>query len=434
MIGLKMKKKLIYMAVAALAFAGCTFDDDSYVDFTKYDLEGQTFKVTSASVVDPADGAMLGEMKLPGGQSVREYLNTSEDDTKATGTSATNFVQQLLKYNNKSKVIEISGTYPSIDEDGNPIVISGKLIIPEKADINRIILCSHYTIGSNAEAPSNTFPLEGVIAPLGYALICPDYIGYGVTNDRYHPYLMMDLTARNVVDMYLAVKPFLEAIDRKPLNDDIYLCGYSQGGGTTIGVLKRIETVYGPSSPNPIKVKRVFAGGGIYDIKYTFESFVESNYASYPCGVPFVVVGQVKAYHLDNSYLEAILQPRILNKTEEWFLDKRTTTNEMNTFIDTHVTSELLTPEAMNRTSTKMAYLYQLMTMNSVVSYAWEPEAPIYMMHSIDDNTVPYGNATRAQSRWTNANIQYNFGHYGTHQKCCLRFIYTVRSILKDEE
>jgi hypothetical protein len=52
----------------------------------------------------------------------------------------------------------------------------------------------------------------------------------------------------------------------------------------------------------------------------------------------------------------------------------------------------------------------------------------------MDDETVPYTNATNAKSRWSNANITYNFGHYGGHVKTCLRFIYSVQTLLKEEE
>ena len=55
-------------------------------------------------------------------------------------------------------------------------------------------------------------------------------------------------------------------------------------------------------------------------------------------------------------------------------------------------------------------------------------------MHSIDDETVPYANAASAKSKWQDANIMYNCGHYGGHVMCCLRFIYSVMSLLEQEE
>ena len=110
------------------------------------------------------------------------------------------------------------------------------------------------------------------------------------------------------------------------------------------------------------------------------------------------------------------------------------TTAQINGFIKTRVTHDLLTEEAMAQTSDKVAELYKAMTENSIVSYDWTPKAAVYMMHSIDDETVPYTNAVNAKNKWQGANIEYNFGHYGTHVRCCLRFIYTVQTLIKREE
>ena len=82
----------------------------------------------------------------------------------------------------------------------------------------------------------------------------------------------------------------------------------------------------------------------------------------------------------------------------------------------------------------KVAELYKAMTENSIIAQNWEPLSSVYIMHSIDDETVPYTNAVRAKSKWRNANITYNFGHYGGHVMTCLRFIYSVRSLLEQEE
>ena len=98
------------------------------------------------------------------------------------------------------------------------------------------------------------------------------------------------------------------------------------------------------------------------------------------------------------------------------------------------MTHKLLTEEAMNQRSDKVAELYKAMTENSIAAQNWEPEASVYILHSMDDETVPYTNATNAKSRWSKANITYNFGHYGGHVKTCLRFIYSVQTLLKEEE
>ena len=73
------------------------------------------------------------------------------------------------------------------------------------------------------------------------------------------------------------------------------------------------------------------------------------------------------------------------------------------------------------------------MTENSVLAQDWTPKAPVYIMHSIDDNVVPFVNASKAKDKWKDANIQYNFGHYGNHVNSTLRFIFSVKTWLKDD-
>lgn len=425
-------KRISAYIVAALMLASCSFKETQYIDFDSIEYTPGMFKAISQNNIDLAMG-IPDNTTLPDGTPVNEYIEGCMTDTKATSFGASDFLQNFLKWSTQGNVIEISGIYQSFDDYGKPVTLSGKVVLPKDKPVKRVILVSHYTIGTIAESPSNIFPLEGQLAQMGYAMVIPDYIGYGVTSDRYHPYLMMELTAHNVIDMYRAVKPFLKAIGKEPVYDDIDLMGYSQGGGTTLAVQYMLETQYGPKNNEHIKINTVFAGGGIYDIKATFERFIDTNHASYPVGVPFVIVGQVKGNHLPDEYIDKLLRPEIARNVEEWFLRKKIPTLKINALINTKKTDEILSPLALDRTSTEISELYKCMSKNSVLSLSWKPEAPIYMLHSIDDDTVPFENASRAKERWPEANIQYNFGHYGNHVFCCLRFIYTVKTLLEYE-
>ncbi|MBO4250793.1 MAG: hypothetical protein J5884_06000 [Paludibacteraceae bacterium] len=435
---------LILYSLLLIPFTGCQFRDNPFVDFA--DIEGAKdlkFQVISQHETDLSQGLPYNCF-LPDGTPVIEYDEGLSDDMPGTRQNAprktnsvtgTAIVQELLKYGNQNKVIEVVGTYPSMDGEFNPITLSGKVMLPRGRKPKRMILVSHYTVGSNAEAPSNCFSLEGVLVKLGYGLIIPDYRGYGITADQIHPYLVMMETAMNVTDMYFAVKEWLKAVDMEPEYEDIYLMGYSQGGANTMAVEYLCELVY--SDPDYkdyyIPIHRVFAGGGPYDVKATFERFITTDVAGYPVAVPLVLQGMIKGNNLQVK-LEDIMQPWLCEKMDEWVNSKKYTTAQVNSFIGTKVTHELLTEEAMDQKSDKVAELYKAMTENSVISYNWHPQAPVYIMHSMDDETVPYTNASNAKAKWGMANITYNFGHYGGHVKTCLRFIFSVQTLLKEEE
>ena len=119
---------------------------------------------------------------------------------------------------------------------------------------------------------------------------------------------------------------------------------------------------------------------------------------------------------------------------DEWINSKKFTTAELNELIGTKQTDKMLTATGMNVQSPEVSELYKAMVENSVISYAWEPQAPVYILHSMDDETVTYLNAINAKQRWSNANIQYNFGHYGGHVKTCIRFILTVKTLLEQDQ
>lgn len=428
------QSKILYQLTACfLLLTSCQVGEWHYVDFTDIPSNPGMFRVVSQRntdmqqlTSDPNQLALWGFNVLD--DTTRIAQPNIHNPKRASSVAMNHVVQNLLDFGNMTTAIELSGIYPSIDIDGNPITLSGKVILPAKGPVKRYILVSHYTIASNREAPSNIFSLEGLLVKLGYALIIPDYIGYGVTADLVHPYLVMDVTARNVLDMYKAVVPFMKAAGREPEHDDIYLMGYSQGGATTMAIQHMIE-----HHDEPIKIRRVFAGGGPYDIKYTYDQFVETNFASYPCAVPIMMQGMVVGNKL-NLDMRTMMASNIYENLDEWVNSKRYTTSQINALIGTQVTSDLLTPIGMNRQSKEVSELYKAMTENSILTYSWTPQAPVFMFHSMDDDVVPFENAMRAKSKWKNANIQYSFGHYGNHQLGCVRFIYTVQILLKNDE
>ena len=423
-------KKIVWIVVVMLGLASCSLGEWHYVNFSDEKLaQPGMFRVVKQQTTDMRELVKDPQMQAMWGLTETEELPEGiNPQARATSVNFTQMAHALLDFNTMSTAIELSGVYESVDLDGNPITLSGKVILPAKGPIKRYILVSHYTIASNAEAPSNTFSLEGLLVKLGYALIIPDYLGYGITAGEIHPYLVMDITARNVIDMYKAVVPFMEAAECAPEHDDIYLMGYSQGGAVTMAVQHDIE-----HHNESIKIRRVFAGGGPYDVKATYDRFVETNHASYPCAVPIMMQGMVVGNKLDLDMRE-LMAPYIYENLYEWINTKRYTTGQINEFLGTNVTSELLTEKGMDRTSQEVSELYKAMTNNSILTYSWTPQAPVFMMHSIDDDVVPYDNAIRAKNKWEGANIQYSFGHFGSHTTTCVRFILAVQTLLQNEE
>ncbi|MGM9786002.1 MAG: alpha/beta hydrolase family protein [Candidatus Cryptobacteroides sp.] len=416
---LKSYCKYIIMLALSSALAACDRGDIDFVAFKWLDEADETsFNVYARKVTDLADG-------IPADCHIPE----DDADTKTTSTTINALIADLFEYDNKGEVLELSGKYRSFDiHTGEEVTLSGKVLLPKDRKPKRYIIVNHYTIGSNAEAPSNSFPLEGVLCNLGYAMIFPDYAGYGVDCARVHPYLILEQTAFDVYAMYVAVKQYLEKTDYAPEHDDIYIMGFSQGGAVTMAVQWMMEEFLFSGD----EIRHVFAGGGPYDVRETYNTFITSNVTNIPPAVPYVIQGMIRGNHLDIDMKE-LLQPWIYEKMDEWINSKKYSTDQLRKMMGTTKTSDILTDVGMDPTSDAVAELYKAMSMNSILSYNWTPKAPVYMLHSMEDDVVPFVNASKAKAKWADANIQYNFGYYGSHKMTTLRFIYSVKKWLKEE-
>ncbi|MCQ2350761.1 MAG: hypothetical protein MJ003_02180 [Paludibacteraceae bacterium] len=325
------------------------------------------------------------------------------------------------------RVMWVSGTYSSIDADGKPITLSGSITYPVNGDFKRYVVVSHYTVTSDAEAPSNHFAIESILSFFGYAVIEPDYIGYGSTKDKIHPYLVMDLTARNLYDMYVAVVPYMNQKGFKPQKDNIYVLGYSQGGSGAAALQRLIETKH----TQDVTLEYSFLGGGIYDITAMYKGYVKSEFLDFPCGAILSMQSMIVYGNLSLN-MNDIFQQRVVDNIDEWINSKKYKIQEVNELIGTQKTAEIFTQEGMDLESEKSKLLCEALMKNSILYTDWIPKTPTFVMHSTTDNVVLFsGNADALQQHWATNNITYDFDEYGTHFATAPLFILKAIEIMK---
>ncbi len=388
----------------------CHHPDIEYVDF-------DTFHVTSTKCADilMPDGSLNPDIM---------WLEDDDDpDTKVAKTSGVEIARSLVGNIFSNTLVHIAGTYKGHDVDGSPLTLSGKIILPKTGEIKNMILVSHFTIGSNPECPSEAFPLEGILASKGYAVVIADYIGFGVTKDRIHPYMHVESTARAVVDMGLAVKPYLEHIGRKPLSDKVILFGYSQGGSTTVGVMRMIQQECWDTLP----IKKTYAGAGPYDLAATYDVSVEEDLTGIPCAIPMIVQGVSYGENLGLE-MKDFFKEHLLEHYDEWINSKDYTVKQINTFIGAKSLRDIMTDEGRDKKNPKTARLYRSLMFNSVLDFT--PKAPMFMFHSREDKTVPFINSVKAETYFKGQNVTYDFGNYGAHGTGFIRFLFTVNKEL----
>jgi len=404
-------KRLISLVLCVLSIDACTHMDSEYVDLTQYNTDYTGFHVLKESDLNLSDSSLWG--------------SAWTEETKATSTNMILSVSGILSSALTSKVHQVVGTYTSVDIHDNPITVSGKIIYPKNKPIKNMMIVSHYTIGSNAECPSEGFSFESIYAALGYAVVIADYIGFGVTVNQIHPYLQADVTASNVIDMALVARPFLKARNLAPQSDEVILLGYSQGGATTVHVQRLLETY--PKYMGQFKIKKNYAGSGPYNIAKTYDYCIKQNVTGIPSAIPMIIQGMSIGMDkpLEMSYF---FREPLLSNYDEWLNSKKYTVLQVSTKIGTDKLDEILTTNATDRTKPETARFYRELLNNSIPS-TYSPSAPIFLFHSEDDQTVPFVNSQILQRQCRedeDLDVEYDFGHYGNHQKGALKFILKV--------
>lgn len=424
-------KKLALALAALMLMAGCRHDVPEFVDF---DRLNDTRSACGFTVVRENDfDATEVDWNTYG-------FWEESGDTKATYTNLVSFATGFLSTMVAPRVHQVVGTYTSTDINGDPITVSGKIFYPKDGNIRNVIIASHYTIGSNAECPSESYSFEGIYAAYGYAVIIADYIGFGVTAGTIHPYLQANTCAGNVLDMAEVAVPFLKARGLKFADDSVILLGYSQGGACTLHVQRLLETSikYG----GLFKIKKNYCGAGPYDIAMTYDFSIKKDKTGIPCAIPMIVQGMSigMAKPLDMDYF---FQEPLKSNYEDWLNSKKYTVNQISTLIGTDRLSEIMTPNGCDKSKPETARFYLELRSNSIPA-DYFPKAPIFMFHSEDDQTVPFVNSQIIQRQirgrialnemYTekyNPDVEYDFGHYGNHQQGATEFFLKVLQKLK---
>lgn len=282
-----MKLRTLLFSVLALtaggAWAQTAFGNLDKVDLSQaeiYSVKEVEFGCRDSIVINPVTGKTDTLYIDEGITSMRPV---SEDEINALKSGKTQSGKSINavdvgqyggmkaegRQNMKSHAYLYSFKYPSIDANGNKVILSAMMGVPTKmffhnwqAMPNNVLIACHETITSNWECPTNYNNggswMSGVGMMLMYCrydeyrqpcclVIMPDYEGYGITADRPHPYLYQDLTARQVVDavrygieLYENQKGVEKLADFEPGWKSVSL-GYSQGGSVALAVHKFIE-------------------------------------------------------------------------------------------------------------------------------------------------------------------------------------------------
>ncbi|MDO4511680.1 MAG: hypothetical protein Q4B68_07690 [Bacteroidales bacterium] len=307
--------------------------------------------------------------------------------------------------------------------------------------VNYGVLNCHPTVFTSLQAPTGADPLDKDVSMFcsNYALVVsPDYCGYGLSGHKQHPYLVQGVTARNVIDGYVAALNLVDngdvqgSVVRWKLSKDFYtdIMGYSQGGSVALACVKYLESGQVPQHTlDRINLHDTYCGDGPYSPYATLTQYIDwvngdsEKYRklAYPCVLPLILKAAKDAYAGDcmrtmdeeSFFSEEFLATGIIDLVER----KQLTSDEINdvvfnhglTRIDQMVNKKVLTRTkviengkevekvAFNTSSTEFRCLMRALEMNDLTK-GWSPKHNILFMHYTGDEVVPSRNMEMAKN------------------------------------
>jgi hypothetical protein len=134
--------------------------------------------------------------------------------------------------------------YRTPSPDGEPLDVSALLALPTgRGGVRGLVSWQHGTASLRSMAPSSKDPVNGLLpaaafAGHGYALVAPDYVGFGVS-DEHHPYYLADHIAGTVRDGIVAALEALSALG-VPVST-LLLGGFSEGAHASLAAHRLLE-------------------------------------------------------------------------------------------------------------------------------------------------------------------------------------------------
>jgi pimeloyl-ACP methyl ester carboxylesterase len=388
------------------------------------------FGCGSSSSTSPPSQPVAGQLVSwsPAATFSATLLNLGISNLGITGITATNDVACYKL------------TYETPDPAATLVHASGLVCLPTPTSSNRpVISYQHGTIFQDSDAPSNlSTSSEGLIgaalAGLGFIAVLPDYLGFGDSAGMLHPYLHAETLASATVNMNRAARTFFSDPNiNASTNGQLFLAGYSEGGYATLATQRLMEQ----SLSAEFSVTASEPGEGPYDLTGTADYVVALTNQVEPAFSAFFL----KAY--DSLYNDP-------SQIDYYFSSPYVTV--VNTYFDgTHSRSDISTalggPGVPTTTLLNQAFVTSYMdsgeaSLKAHIAendiYNWAPAVPTRLFHGVDDDIVPYANATKAQTTMTNNGsttvsiVQCDAGGLPTtHDNCAIPFAIDVVTYFK---
>lgn len=298
-------------------------------------------------------------------------------------------------------------TYRTVDPQGREAVAGMGLLVPSGCPGPYPVVVYHHGTqilkASTMSDPANleVFLAYGYFASQGYAVVMPDYLGYGESSLGYHPYLDAENMGRTSVDALRAATRMLADLGVRTSNR-LFLTGYSQGGHSTLATQRVLERDHA----DEFAVTASAPMAGFYSLSTTFADAVTA-----PTDLASVLFA-FGLTALQKTYGDVYASPAAAFRapwaaTVESLLPGSA---DLNTLLGSGALPVALTgPTGLLTAAMADAIagdagspVRRRLAQNDVID--WTPRAPVTMCHGGRDTVVPVKNMTLAQASFRGRN------------------------------
>lgn len=265
---------------------------------------------------------------------------------------------------------------------------SGLVLLPVSDKALPMVSFQRGTIVRQADAPSlASLNSENIIsasalASTGFITVLPDLLGFGESDEIFHPYYVEEPTALAVIDLLRAAATLADEKD-VTFNERLFLAGYSQGGYATLATHKALEA-------DPLEdfdLIASFPGSGGYDIPLLQEYFFSLSTYKNPYYLAYVGLAY-QSYYAETDLVVQFFNEPYASRIPGLF-DGVNAAGDINAQLTGDI-SALVNADILAGEHPLNAFLQAKFTENALTN--WAPTVPVFLYHGDADTTVPYEN------------------------------------------
>ena len=304
--------------------------------------------------------------------------------------------------------------YETIDQFGNVAIASGAIVVPvNQLEVFPLFSFHHGTQirRSGTYSQGGTLDLLTMWIGAGYIGIFPDYLGLGVSN-VFHPYQINIPSATASIDILYAVKEFCD-LNNINISQQLFLSGYSEGGYVTAAVQKMIEEEY--SDVFNITASALCAGA--YDMSETmFNLMIAEEEYGEPYYLPYIIFAYQDSYSILDDIGDYFIEE--YSDTLQVLFNGEYGSGDINAVMPS-VPIQIMKPELVEEVVNDINHPFRERLRENDL-YDWSPQSPTQLIHSYQDELVPYQNSEVAYNSFINNgsdNVELSLLNVGAHQE-----------------